>query len=974
MDDMRTKPCGLIIKLGKDTLGGRHGDNNYVLGYFDRLEFQAVNRWLDFSPNKTALGTCTASGQVGSQPVSSYPIKLLFPTMETIAELEKEGLDYECWMKVGRMEQECLASEDPSLFEQYPCITVVLVNLTDGFKADYPRDICGDLLKRFVKVVGSFEDPNFKDAHCCVFPTLGYSDYCILFAEKSWNIAPALLEYLHGCYASVGEGKRRVPVLSTDYMMPVYHIAENGRKIEVNSHTHGIQLAVRVYLRPGVSMDHLKHDIQEVAVLQQTTGSADCLIISHEDKDFSKLLRMLMPKHPFGDDSLKCLVIDTEATLLRTIKNTDYSGRGTNQDKEAGETNVSLHAFQQLREVLEDYQKLIYGERRHTRQLRALYERVAAIENICGENHNDSLRLIMSEWITAFSHCLKMCVDGFNNRDEGENGEEEWDEGSREEIWMHLEEALERFNGQVGSFLADISRSDSFFMETERYNHPSVSSATALLLAYNRWQNGFAKAVMSEEGDANSTYSFLVRSGGCDNTNTTNLFWFLSPDIKEDASSKWKSVREKLPLIIQMSEMSLYDCGGAIFRMTHECMHYCGDRKREDRAKHVLCFTSRYYGWRIGNALFNESLFLEPMEDRINSSSLINANDKKDLIEKITILWKSYVTKICESISKWMEDKLLEELNKDSLGWKETDYMISAFSIWLQEKLSIMFSSMRFDLEYDDVDSSTIDQLPGFLYYSQIHTVESFYHDGNKIITECDDSLSVFELASRLMREYLKKDSTDEKLKNKISRVLNRLLVDWRHKIEIESLDKMCYFSVEEVLVDVIFDCFSESFADLEACIRLNASLSDYLLGFVYENWNLKTALPIRANYIYRIPAVLRACFSNSLSDDLCSLNEMARMEIKEAIDKLNAHGLPTDRLSLENLVTVIDQMLMIYNKCQFEADALEDYLVLCKNSYKDSGTMNGYSKIFKSIRLLSSNTDSDSIAQIFSSLTMIKG
>ena len=105
--------------------------------------------------------------------------------------------------------------------------------------------------------------------------------------------------------------------------------------------------------------------------------------------------------------------------------------------------------------------------------------------------------------------------------------------GQMDEQRKRLEEALEIFVTQVGSFLADLSRSDCFSMESERYNHASVSSATALLLAYNQWQNEFVKAVSKEEENNSSQYAFLVRSGGCDRTHTNNIFSDLEPGSAE---------------------------------------------------------------------------------------------------------------------------------------------------------------------------------------------------------------------------------------------------------------------------------------------------------------------------------------------------------------------------------------------------------------------------------------------------------
>ena len=234
MGDHNTKPCGMTIKLEKDILWAPHRGNDYILGYFDRITFSSVKNWLGFSPRASAVQFDSRQPKAGkkektdipSYPLSGYPIKLLYPSSKTIGYLEGLGLDYQSWQ--GNV---------TALLDDYPCATVALVNLTRDFKKHWSQDVCGEQLRHLAQVIHTgrylprgkeneatvpFEGAGTEDIHLCILPSLGYSDYCILLAEKDWSFAPVLIEYLHRA------AYKNAPILSTDYVMPVYHINPRG--------------------------------------------------------------------------------------------------------------------------------------------------------------------------------------------------------------------------------------------------------------------------------------------------------------------------------------------------------------------------------------------------------------------------------------------------------------------------------------------------------------------------------------------------------------------------------------------------------------------------------------------------------------------------------------------------------------------------------------------------------------------------
>ena len=107
----------------------------------------------------------------------------------------------------------------------------------------------------------------------------------------------------------------------------------------------------------------------------------------------------------------------------------------------------------------------------------------------------------MKGLVENFSYCLeqsahKMDQDGWN--------------------FNKMETCISEFTDVVSSFLSDLSRSDCFFMERDRYNHASVSSTTSLLVAYNQWLDGFTNTVSkATDKDARNMASppFYLLSG-----------------------------------------------------------------------------------------------------------------------------------------------------------------------------------------------------------------------------------------------------------------------------------------------------------------------------------------------------------------------------------------------------------------------------------------------------------------------------
>lgn len=952
--------CGLIVRLEKDILWSRHCGNDPILGYFDHIEFQPVVRWLEFSPRTTAveLDGKDIENRMKKHPLSMYPIKLLFPEQAVMDDLKNEaGLRYAAWQ-----------GDICKLLEENPCLTVLLVNLTDKFKGGAPRDPCGKQLRRFVRAIqkgqflipGSEEPVPFdrklaEEANICVMPSLGYSDYCILLAEKEWSFAPVLIEFLHRAAAESLDTREIVPILSTDYVIPAYHIVEG--KVQSRAYRSDIQLSMRIHLRPGVAMLDLKRAVGEEIELYQMSGSSDCMLESKSEAAFNRLMSVAMADNGSGSEdakNIRNLVISTEATLQRSIPLTDKLAVG-----EAVDIYPSQKIDDQikgLREVLQIYWEILRDENLHMRQFNSMWDRVTAIESICREPHNDSLQRIMVPWLEAFTECLDRNVKEIKKLTQDSPKNED-------ELWRRLEyvnDTLETFINEVGSLLADLSRSDCFSMESERYNHASVSSATSLLIAYNRWQNSFVEAVLREDAENRCKYAFLVRSGGCDTTTTKNIFYAPEPEVVtvKDQNGEREVLKESMPLITQMSEMSLFDCSGTVLRMTHECMHYCGERLRRPRIEHLIEFAARYFGQDIAQFLFSRKGYPEHMLRELKSKFLL---ENEDLSKSVLGIWESGAEKLRGNIADWIDKALKGRYTAVNTGWHEQEYMSDNVRQWMLGELTALFYPYQPAKGWRYVYSPIVD----FLYEEQLKTARDFYEKCDAEVRRYRPELTCLALDRRRQEGYLKGKQKSENLMQPIMLVLNQLLMDPIYgTTEQGALYKFCMRDLSNTLEKVVFDCFSECFADIEACMRLGVGLSDYLLGFVFEDWNVEHSIPMFAPYPFRISAVLRMCFEDDLADGGVMLSKKAEQALIDAVECLVKHGMPESRGNAQALIRQTNEFLMEYTEQRWVAEPLENYLRKCKKYYmeREHTHMEKYQKAFQQIRLFSDEKNSGRI------------
>lgn len=933
---------GLTLQLQKFGVGKSLDENdlraNTILGHYDHLVIRKVRKWLEYSPRMDWEGNDQQTDiQSGNLLATHYPIKLLFPD-----EKETEGLQeffYGMWKNYE------------TLLEENPCMTVVLLNLTDMYKTQINGSLLHELLSLLKR---SCEPKLLSEVHCCVLPSLGYSDFCILMAGKDWKPALRMVELLHSLTVPAPGENRKIPVLSTDYMMPVCH-PKTGASLDgkfSNTYFKDIELTVRVNLCPGVTAQQLADYLENIQVYR-TSGGSDCLLWA-KDEQIQELMSALMR------DTERNLVIDMVSTpqlRLTPSYSKDPQLLSLMSKKEliwdADSFKGEVYSF---KEAIRCYAEHLRVHNRHNRQANALWELAAIIEGVCVQPHTGLLRGLMKDLINGFSSCLRKCTVEMSQPD--------WD-------FSEMEEYVSEFTAIVGSFLEDLSRSDCFFMEREKYNHASVSSATSLLIVYNQWLNEFTNTVRKATQEENqSCYSFLVTCGGRDQTQTTNAFYFLKPEIK---GANKDQLYEELPLVIQMSEMSLFDFSGTILRSFHECMHYTGERRRRDRLHHFLQFIISMLSERIAMPLLDREAYIHTQEVL---EQLRVPDGLKVAVEEA---FEEHLHKLSRGIAALLWEYFPESEREE---WTEWNYLSGNVQIWAYEVLFAAFSGHVLDLKGGRKPKLRQNRLAARMYDLTMETQKAYYQECAKLCRDAGISTVIFDYGARQLEELQNMDGdsyrrANEMLSCQIQMILSRLLIsEPPQEMPVGNDPKECqrwnqqfpYFMLVYQNVYTILqgatDIFSEAFADVAACTILDVSLEDYLLMHVYEEWDLDSALCREMSSIYRVSAVLRLCFLDCLENNVC-LSHEARRRMEAAVTRLAGHGMPKNRLNAQALCNQVDLLLKDFAATEETGAPLLEYLSDCRRDYSHQRVkeeMDKFSKSFQKIRLLAVDPEGEDL------------
>lgn len=905
---------GLTLQLQKFSVGTpsyiRYADGNTVLGHYDHLLINQVRRWLDFSPHMDWENFDFPTNR--DQLFSHYPIKLLFPNQEIIS--KQPDFAYAEW-------------KDPeALLANNPCMAVALLNLTD----DYRKQEGDQLLPNFLQLLRDNCQDQLKEMRCCVLPSLGYSDFCILMAGSGWKAALDLVEHLHGLTVpDTADNSEGIIVLSTDYVLPVCHQSD---KNDFPRYFDDLKLMVRVNLCPGVTAQHLADHLPKVQVYR-TSGGSDCFLSAQDAEGQREMMDFLL------DHSSGSFVVDIVSTPhLLIIPKGSVSGPLKRRPPDR-------RYIDRFEAAVTDYGEKLRQYGRHIRQINSLWELSSRIKNICSQSHTGNLRQIMEDLLESFSYCLKCCADRMDC---------EWD-------FANMEECVGMFSSVVGNFLSDLSRSDCFFMERDRYNHASVSSATSLLIAYNQWLNSFTCAVSKITDSTNrSKHTFLVTTGGRDQTQTMDAFYFLDQKLEENGQ-----LYEEVPLVTQMSEMSLFDFSGTILRAAHECMHFSGIRRRQERMGYLLTFVIRRLSKVLADVLMSEEEVCGYALDVFQS-----LDAAPEVLEKTKNAYCTY----WKALSEGIEEKLEELIKVPELDqWNESQYLSKNVQDWIYNRLMKVFSGQMLRANVATPYKFHMNEFAEALYKLTQAAQRDYYEECDRLCRKYSLPCVVFSYGARTQTVFEQQKKIDGTLDTTIQLILSRLLIEepassmanekGEPNYDAWALDfpffSLIASNIEDILTTSV-DIFKEAFADVTACEILEAHFTDYVLMHVFEDWDLDSALEVDMANPYRISAVLHLCYRHCLNGE-GKLTDEARGSIDSAIMRLEGHGMPAHRLDSTELCNRLDSLLHKFNENKEVSEPLLTYLRQCKSDYEQDtvkAALRPFTDSYQAIRLLTINPE----------------
>lgn len=561
----------------------------------------------------------------------------------------------------------------------------------------------------------------------------------------------------------------------------------------------------------------------------------------------------------------------------------------------------------------------------------------------------NGLQVVMKIFLNLvqFSHCFdieKVIGDAFEAMKDNVDKTIELIEAEEETAFRYmyaeqLFEALRIFREKIEDYLADMQRSDRFFIEGQSLSHPSIGSATKLLFFYNKYISDMAeKLVATEEAGGNNQYTFVVTSGGCDVTTAYDLFSYMNPA---------EGNRHSL-IIISIPEMSLYDIGGTMFRLLHECLHFCGERKREERVKALIesfaagSMSIISYGLEKSiDFYFNEKIG-KPLHKRVSEGveNDIKSQGKRIIEEEMLHLGK----KIEKEIKHRLTDK--NEGMEGILYYGRALYP-DMLSILKQDVLSEKDFCKFVYREYMECQMTIADRMIEYL------TGQNILFSGANIWKE----------TSKHKLESAVHDENDKEEMILIESIFRNFAEGTVFGKNITKIDEDEQVTADNIIFN-LSHVFKECFADCIAAKILKLPMEDFVLCFIYETWNYENAFPENNMETLRIVLELKVLYGIS-----GKLSEYGRKKIKDKVSYWEERGFSYQKYAgyVEELCDRIDMFLAKHDKSNhyIGMDSVEEYLKKCVNYYAE--------KSFGDVETISCLSNMESSDEIYLLLRQIR-
>lgn len=885
-----------------------------ALGFFDACEFQTVENWPQFSPGSFRNPDIDSVA-------SPYVLRLVYPSAKVEQDLNG-CIDYAEWEKMQ------------VIARQNPCMAVLLVNIAvpQVPGKNQNSETQEELLVRFSKGLKDLiQKENLSGVKFCTMHSMGYSDCAVFLAATDWNRITTVIQKL---------SSQADPLVSAVYSVPFY--AGTLSKLSAQ-HFAGLTLSVRAKLSTKEGLGTGRNELETIchnATVQRVTGAADWLFTA--DGEYAASLLKWVVEQKLTKDAL---LIDSVSALQHTTNffvNDCVSSSLKLSSATADELSTALGNFST---AVSKYEKWIKRHHRHKRIISVLQELNKEIETLCSQPHAESLRGILVPFLENVSYGLEQTVKQLNEvQKKNPKNLSEW-----MAYVQILGENIQQMAEWMGSYLVDLSRADPMFMELESYDHPTVGSVARLLVAYNRWLNYFITEVQQHtQPEDESDYKVLITSGGCDYTSTFDPFWPLDPTLKKDGK-----VFERVPLLIQMAEMSLVDFSGTILRATHECMHFVGDRLRDERVDFfVQSLSGRIAGLLVVESIedSNYSIFPnETFQSELTEVSLaLFPEVKKHLEEKLQTVLQEKLHKQKKDAAKKNKPNLSETMNslQDTVKDILKDMMKEPVATLSPKKNGKSCKQPKFEL---------------FVYKALLESRKSYLEKCAEVCKNNDVSAIGNSLQSEKLAVYLEKyqewkGSSGIYYPQEMEGHVRELAENIFHALCTELPD----------IVTSVASVYRETFSDVIACHLLNPTFTDYIFLHMYESWDAANSVfELTPEVQLRLCAVFSLFYRDCFTDEWV-LTDDAKKEIDAAVDFWQHHSIPRGRFSADEICKAIESLTAsVYQdvddpiaqvkkkSLQEEIEPLVEYLESCKSKY-DPKDFAEFRQAFEKIRFLS--------------------
>lgn len=939
---MDKKFNGMMITLKKRMVCINQDDTKeyryLMFGHYDGMDIVCTDQWYQLRPKGVAASG--GSVDIGDDFGDKYTLKLYFPDLECCQRLEHIGFVYDIWQKLGCYNSDL--EEHNKILEQFPFISVAMINLSEKH-VKIQHNLIETMQSAIARAAGE-TGVDLSEIHCAIMPSVGYADFVLLFLSNNLKKVIAILDYLRK--ERIDDEGKSYAMLSNSYAISGF-AKEGLNNLHKLPHLDEVKLSIRVNLRDGVSASKFKSYFdneldkifkdkgigkeEQFTELYQVFGNSDCLILSDMPFDFFVPLfydgNLLNPKHELFEK-----YIQHTRSSVRVGIDTEEGFRPLDSD-----TSRTYREYQQeFQNLIDILKKFVKEQDIPIRGVNGLQTVMKAYLSLVQFSHCFDIKEVIGAAFKAMSANVKKTLEIIKDLEDAE-----------EACWYseQMMAALKIFREKIEDYLADLRRSDRLFIEGQSLSHPSIGSATKLLFFYNHYINDMAASLVeTEESEEKPQFTFVVTSGGCDVTTAYDLFSYLDP-ADEVACSL---------IIISVPEMSLYDFRGTMFRLLHECYHFCGERMRADRQIAFLNSLSANSAVIISNGL-GDSLIEKLKKDIFKSMKYrFSHKDEISIEEQCRQIVAKRIDELQQNLKSDIFQRMrngFDELSKEMLYGRNlypaaTEYLKDV--IWNSGELVDEGSFLRHTYhKFLCCQKDVAQDLVSFLKGQSVPFSEA------NIWKET----STYKLAKEKDSEF---DREEEQL---IRAILGYYTDGNSFETSLVNIGPQDIVTLGEVIGN-LQDLFKECFADCMAAEVLKLPVEDFILCFLYETWNYKKAFPDT----FRIAIELKVCFGIQ-----GKLGEPVRQKIKRKVQHWEQSGFQYQRHSngyIECVCDWLDKLLEEYEGTERLHYAgikyVEEYLQKGLDFYRE--------KSFKDIQEISHLTNMNSVEDTYQLLKKVTG